>query len=65
MNHNPATLSVRLVVCETSRIPAKQSAIPVVEAYLLGCEVGFDRIPAKAFGSGKRLYAVFAKDDRR
>ena len=51
--------------CETCGIPAKQSAIPVVEAYLLGCEVGFDRIPAKAFGSGKRLYAVFAKDDRR
>ena len=45
MNHNPATLSVRLVVCETSRIPAKQPAIPVVEAYLLGCEVRIDRIP--------------------
>ena len=39
MNHNPVTLSVCLVVCETDRIPAKQPAIPVVGAYLLGCEM--------------------------
>jgi len=45
MNHNPATLSVCLVVCETSRIPAKQTAIPVGGAYLLGCEMDIHSTP--------------------
>ena len=45
MNHNPATLSVRLVVCETVRTSAKQLTIPVVGAYLLGCEMDSNSTP--------------------